>query len=339
MKNDLLKLIAAAIVLVVGVTAAQAQTTAGPNRPATVPARYVVTPFGYFDPSCVVSLASGDELLPSQNIIRHANGTTVGMHTCAYPHYRADGIQVVGDERGVTEPDISHAWVEAAPVTTTSSYAFLAAEWSVPPQPPENDGQILYYFPGLEDIKDVVTILQPVLGWNAPTSYGYFANAWGIASWNCCESGTTYVSTPVRANPGDTIDGYMFDTCSPGTKTCGTWDVVAWDLQSGQYSELIDTSNFSQTFNWAFAGVLEVYGVDQCGDYPNNPNTNNGLQNGISFNQVSLWNDKFQIIGSPAWSICKPGSKGSDCPILLSTTTAPQCNYGGSLPKEIILTY
>ena len=73
MKNDLLKLIAAAIVLVVGVTAAQALTTAGPHRPATVPADYVITPFGYFHPSCVGRVASGDELLPDQGVIRHAD--------------------------------------------------------------------------------------------------------------------------------------------------------------------------------------------------------------------------------------------------------------------------
>ena len=28
------------------------------------------------------------------------------------------------------------------------------------------------------------------------------------------------------------------------------------------------TSSFGQTFNWAFGGVLEVYNVAQCSDYP-----------------------------------------------------------------------
>ena len=36
--------------LVAALTAAQALTPAGAKRPATVPADYVITPFGYFHP-------------------------------------------------------------------------------------------------------------------------------------------------------------------------------------------------------------------------------------------------------------------------------------------------
>jgi len=334
MKNDLLKLIAAAIMLCVGVTAAQALTTAGPHRPATVPANYVITPFGYFDPSCVTHLAQGDELRPGENVIRHTDGSTVAMHTCAYPHYRGDGAQVVGDERGVKEPDISHAWIVAAPVTTSSAYGQIYAQWSVPPTPNSNDGQTLFYFPGLEDIKNTVTILQPVLGWNAD-----YASAWGIASWNCCVNGQVNEAPSQPVNSGDIILGYTFNNCASGTKTCGSWDVITWDLQNDKFSQMTDTTNYGQTFNWAFAGVLEVYDVAQCGDYPKNQDTNGGLPNGIAFDQLALWNDKFQVISNPAWAICKPGSKGSDCPILLSKTGSPQCNYGGSVPKEVIITY
>jgi len=167
-----------AAMLVAGLTAAHAQAPAGPNRPATVPEGHVITPFGYFHPSCVVKLAEGDELRPDNKLVRHANGGTEKMHECAYPHFRADGQKVVGDERHVNAPDISHAWVEYASTTTTTSYARLFAQWTVPPTPTSQDGQTLYFFPGLEDINNVVTILQPVLGWNSD-----YANAWGIASW------------------------------------------------------------------------------------------------------------------------------------------------------------
>ncbi len=334
MKNDVLKLIATAITLVVGLTAAQAQTTAGPNRPATVPARYVITPFGYYDPSCVVRLAQGDELLPDQGVIRHADGSTVNMRQCAYPHYRADGTPVYGDERGVKDPNISHAWIDAAPVTTSSSYGGLHALWSVPPTPASNDNQTLFFFPGLEDISDTVTILQPVLAWNND-----FASAWSIASWNCCEKGTTYEGKPQHASPGDTILGYMWDTCAAGTLECSSWDIVTADLQNGLNSGLTKTSNFKQTFNWAFAGVLEVYGVKRCSDYPNQPNGVTGGSNALTFGELLLYNDKFQQITNPAWAICKPGSTGATCPILLSPKSTPQCSYGGSLPQQVILTF
>src|ERR1700683_724148 len=90
MKSAFLKFIAITTMLLGGLTAAQAQTTAGPNRPATIPPGYVITPFGYFNPSCVVHLAEGDELRSHENVIRHANGTSDRMPECAYPHYRAD---------------------------------------------------------------------------------------------------------------------------------------------------------------------------------------------------------------------------------------------------------
>jgi hypothetical protein len=300
---------------------AQAQTTAGPN---IIPPGFVITPFGYFHPSCVVHLAEGDELRPDQQLIRHANGATGRMPACIYPHYRADGEKVMTDERGVKDPNIVHSWIVYESVTTTSSYGGLHALWSVPPTPPSNDGQILYFFPGLEDTPDVVTILQPVLGWNAD-----YPSEWGIASWNCCEKGTTYEATPQHASPGDTILGYMFDTCPAGTVTCSSWDVYTLDLQNGKSSELVKTSNFKQTFNWAFGGVLEIYNVKQCSDYPNQPNGDTGGSNALSFGELLLYNDKFQQITNPAWSFTKS--------VLNSAT--PQCGYGGSAPQQVILRF
>ena len=318
MKNAL-KLITIATMVVAGLTAAQAQITAGPNRPATVPAGYVITPFGYFHPSCVVQLAEGDVLRPDARVIRHANGASANMPVCAHPHYTANGVKVIGDERGVKDPDISHAWIEYASVTTTSSYGFFYAEWTVPPTPASNNGQTVYFFPGLEDIDDVVTIIQPVLGWNSD-----YASAWGIASWNCCESGTTYEAPPQPVSSGDTILGYMFNTCPPGTAPCGSWQILTWDLQNGKSSALNNTSSFGQTFNWAFGGALEVYNIVQCSDYPPPPPGSPG----ISFNNIGLYDYNYFPIANPEWSVSN-----------ISNGLTPQCGYGGSLPQQVILTY
>jgi hypothetical protein len=331
MKYGLLKLTAAAAMLVVGLATAQAQTAAGPNRPAPVPAGYVITPFGYYHPSCVVQLAQGDELRPDQGVVRHADGATGNMQQCAYPHYRADGAAVYGDERGVKDPDISHAWIVAEYATTgaisgtpTSSYGFLTTEWTVPPAPKSNDGQTLYYFNGLEEYQNVVTIVQPVLGWN-----GNGLSGWSIASWNCCYKGTTYHATAQPVSSGDTILGYMWDTCAAGTLSCSKWDIVTWDLQNGKFSELDNTSSQKQTFNWAFGGVLEVYNVKQCSDYPNNANGLSGGTHNISFDAIGLYNYKMQKIASPAWTFWNA----------VGTTATPQCSYGGSAPSQVILTY
>jgi hypothetical protein len=308
-----------AAMLVAGLTAAHAQAPAGPNRPATVPEGHVITPFGYFHPSCVVKLAEGDELRPDNKLVRHANGGTEKMHECAYPHFRADGQKVVGDERHVNAPDISHAWVEYASTTTTTSYARLFAQWTVPPTPTSQDGQTLYFFPGLEDINNVVTILQPVLGWNSD-----YANAWGIASWNCCVNGTTYEAPPQHVSPGDTVLGYIYDTCAKGTLSCSSWNVVTYDLQNGKQSKLMNTSSFKQTFNWAFGGAVEVYNIKQCSDYPSNGNYWGG--HAISFNEIGLYDYNLTHI-SPSWSVT------------VTQGLTPQCSYSGSKPAQIVLSY
>jgi len=312
--SRLLKSIAMTM-LVAGLTAAQALTPAGPNRPATVPADFVITPFGYFHPSCVTHLAKGDAVRQDENTIRHANGISENIHVCTFPHFKANGEKITGDERAVKDPSIGHAWMEYASTTTSSSFGELSAYWNVPPAPSTNHGQTVYLFPGMEDYKDVVTIIQPVLGWNSD-----YPSAWGIASWNCCASGTVFEATPTRVNSGDVIFGYMFHTCSPGTLSCPTWDIVTWDLTSGNFSELINTSSQGQTFNWAFAGALEVYNIVQCGDYPSNGS--------ISFYNLGLFNDSFAKFANPAWSVTN-----------LSSGLTPQCGYGGSLPKQLTLKY
>src|SRR3984957_9547851 len=216
-----------------------AQVPAGARRPAAVPANYLITPFGSFHPSCVAHLAKGDELMQDEKAIKHANGVSEGTHVCNYAHYEADGVKVAVDQKpDKQQPSIGHSWIEYAGVTTTSSYAYLYAEWTVPPTPTSNDGQTVYLFPGMEDINDVVTIIQPVLGWNSD-----YASAWGIASWNCCESGTVYEAPPAPVNPGDVIFGEIFNTCGPGILSCPSWYIDTYDRNLGKGSVLRSTSS------------------------------------------------------------------------------------------------
>jgi len=314
--SRLLKSIAFTI-LVAGLAAAQAP--AGARRPAAVPAGFVITPFGYFHPSCVNHLAQGDVLREDKNAVEHADGTFETVQKCAYPHFRADGEKVAGAEpAGAKPPDISHAWIEYASIHEPNNYGQIYAEWDVPPNPSDNDGQTLYLFNGLEDYTADVSIIQPVLGWNSD-----YSAAWGIAAWNCCYTGNTWEGTPQKTKPGDHLEGYVFNNCTGGTKTCTSWDIVIADDQNGKYSQLIDAPNNGQTFNWAFGGVLEVYNIVQCGDYPESD-----YAGGIGFSNQSVLNDNFDVITSPAWTITN-----------LSSGLTPQCSYGGSLPKQVILTF
>lgn len=294
---------------------------AGPDRPANVPMGYVITPAGYFHPSCVQSLSKGERLL-ADGRLQHADGSVENAPAvCSYPRYLANGMPVssgetkAGPGAGMRKPEIS-GWVEDANVTTGSTgkaYGGMFAVWQVPPGPPKNDGQVLYYFPGFEDINDANTsILQPVLGW--------YEGQWTIASWNCCLNGIVTNSPAVNVAPGDLIYGSVTSNCASGTLSCKTWNVLTLDLLSGESTTLGNTPSDGQRFNWAFGGVLEAYYIGACDDYPSNRQT--------TFYAVTVFDENRHVVKDPKWET------GID------STDTPQCHYAVKpAPNEVSLDY
>jgi hypothetical protein len=167
----------------------------------------------------------------------------------------------------------------------------------------------------MEDYADVISILQPVLGWNSD-----FSAAWGIASWNCCPSGITFESSPLSVSSGHKILGTIKDTCSAGTLSCSTWNVTSKDTTTGKSTELSNTPSEGQTFNWAFAGALEVYSIAKCSDYPSNGS--------LTFSAIGLYDDNFNKISSPGWSQTLTGG------------LSPACGYGTKIaPTQVTLEF
>lgn len=151
-------------------------TPAGPNRPAGVPENYVITPNGYFHPSCVIEVKE-KETLRADGQIQRVDGSIENVQACGYPHYTARGEMLIGAQphgeagTGATPPPtITHSWIESESTTTSSSFGELTANWVVPPAPTSSDGQTIYLFPGMEDSNDVISIIQPVLGYTKGSS-------------------------------------------------------------------------------------------------------------------------------------------------------------------------
>jgi hypothetical protein len=276
-------------------------TVAGPDRPADVPQGYVITPFGYFHPSCVMELAQGNTLL--DKTVQHADGTVEAAPVCNYAHYTASGAVIFPDSRAVNKTELPtiNGWLESVNTTTTTSYGAIEAGWIVPPLPKVDVGQTLFFFPGFEDIDDVQSIVQPVLQWYAP-------GPWAMASWNCCMQGTTWESTPINVSPGDTVLGGIVPNCKPGGNYCATWDVVSEDRNTGQKTTLAKTPAAGQTWNWAFGAVTEDYSVQTCDDFPANTQ--------VTF-LVHLYDQNRKLIANPGWT-GSPAGPG----------VQPQCNYG-----------
>jgi hypothetical protein len=281
------------------------------SRPPNVPEEYVITPFGYFHPSCVLSLAEGNTLLANGGV-QHADGTVEAAQVCNYPHYTRDGAMVAADasESGKIPPEIS-GWLESVSATTSTSYYKISATWTVPPSPTSNDGQCDYFFPGFEDSNDVQSIVQPVLQWGGGC-YISGGAYWQLASWNCCMSGTTWHSTPLDVNVGDNILGTIAPTCKPGKNYCTTWNVVSEDKTTGKKTTLAKTPADGQIWNWAFGAVSEDYGIVQCSDFPDN--------SGLTFT-VKLYDQNGKLITNPNWQ----GTQWNSGP--------PSCNYGWKITK------
>jgi hypothetical protein len=305
---------AASMVFFLGGATAGVQAPWHPKRPAGVPEEYVTTPNGYFHPSCVRQLAEGDVLLVDEGIIRHSDGSAESCPVCNYAHYTANGEAVAPGlpapgqalssraADAVTPASIpGQAVINQAYTSTTTSYGQIVATWVVPSAPTSNDGQTLYFWPGLEPT-DQSIVLQPILGW--------FYGSWWIFGANCCPGGVNYTSPLLNVNPGDQIQGTVQANCPPGTLNCGSWNVIAQDLTAGT-SSLLSTSNSGPPMSYAYAGVTETYNIAQCSDFPPNGS--------MTFN-AALYDNNFNLISNPGWRT----------PILWSSFT-PQCNYGASV--------
>jgi hypothetical protein len=293
-----------------------------PHPPAGVPADFVVTPVGYFHPTCVRAIRQGETVL-ADGRIEGPDGRIAPVRRCPYSHYASDGTRLDGDAvprhsgagGGPGRAPDANGWLEASWYIGSAAFGAIGARWGVPASPLADVGQVLYFFPGLEDVQNVRSILQPVLGWN-----GYDDHAWSIASWNCCMAGVANHSNPVVVSTGDIITGAVRNRCSAG-KVCARWDVQTIDASTGEQTLLGQTSSYGQTFDWAFAGVVEVYGVSACDQYPGD-----GF---VDFWDVFLYDSgKRQIHGVP-WQA--PG---------LMQPNAPTCNYNVTVaPYSASLTF
>ncbi|HEX7816282.1 hypothetical protein [Dyella sp.] len=273
------------------------------RKPQGVPDDYVVTPNGYFSSSCVVTLHKGDQLQAS-GMIKRVTGVMEKPAQCTQPNYTLQGDRIEANgQRSLlnskTPPPEQSGWVESANYSSSTPIGRIVATWTVPSQPSNRGDQVIYFFPGLEQLPNVQSILQPVLGWN-----GYGDKAWTLASWNCCVDGTTFHSDPISANAGDVVVGDTYSNCGAGV-ACSSWNIDSRDTTTGQTSSL--TTNPYADLNWVFGGVLEVYSVATCDQYPGGP---------ITFSNIQVYDRNNNRVSNPPW-------QGSD-----TSGINPQCNYG-----------
>lgn len=284
----------AAIGLIGPAAAAPAKlTTVGDASPAVrppgVPLDYVVTPNGLFHPSCVIQVEEDETLAANGDVIR-PDGSTVAATACPYPRYNALG----------QSPEFS-GWIAASDSDSnvTPPASEMVATFIVPSAPTGKVGQVLYYFPGLEDGGAVQTILQPVLAWN-----GFSDGVWTMTNWNCCKNGKTWHGPTIPASPGHKIKGLMRGSNCTGN-VCANWQITSVNKATGQKTKF-NTESYGQAFDWYFGGAKEAYFVTQCSHFPANGS--------IKFSGIRVY-DMSGVESTPTnWGSFVAGG-------------APSCNY------------
>ena len=285
------------------------------QRPQGVPIDYVVTPNGFFSPSCVQRIEEG-ETLHADGSIENANGMVRKPAACTQAHYRFDGSRVEPNG-SFTLPPIQarqptiNGWVEDANYSSSVNIGKIVATWKVPSTPTNQSGQTDYFFPGLEQLPNVQSILQPVLGYGA-----FSGTVWTLSSWNCCVSGTTYYSGPINTKAGDTILG---TTQCKAANSCSTWTITSKDVTTNT-STTLTTKPYGNLL-WVFGGVMEVYGVSSCNQLP--------ASSPVTYSSIAVYNTAFTKITNTPW--------GADYPV---GSTSPQCSYHVSTTSSTVtLTY
>ncbi len=274
------------------------------SRPKNVPNDYVITPNGYFHPSCVHTVQNDEIVLPGL-IIEKQNGERRALEKCKYSNFSRAGQERKPEKKLISPSDMVDGWKLDASYQMENSLGILSASWVVPADPAINQGQSVAFFPGVQQIP-LVSILQPVLDWN-----NYGIPGWTLVSWNCCEAGTTYHSVPVLSFAGDIIQG-----------------TVAYDAPTGGYtvkttgrngSTSLKTRSYLQTVNQVFGAAMEVNGVQSCDGLP--------ASRSIKFYNISVFDMNGRTVNQP----------------FIPTYIGNECNYNISIrngsPSEITFNF
>ncbi len=226
------------------------------TRPPGVPADYVLTHHGFFHPSCVVSVASGDR-------------AGEDLAPCAYPRFTASGQRVTQRQHAdPANPDPQAGWdgwlvyYEAGDESSIPVAPTLATTWVVPPVPLVESGQDVAFFNDIETTAGGGDILQPVL------DFGMYGEWVILAEHYFSATQKDIHSTPLAVSPGDVIRGVVQGRECHADGTCDSWSITATDVTNGLSTTLPGEKAPMGVPSKVHPAVLETYDLSACDMLP-----------------------------------------------------------------------
>jgi hypothetical protein len=274
--------------------------SAAVSRPASVPADYVLTLNGFFNPLCVIKVHNGEAINGDGNIVQ-TDGTIRKVKPCPYGHFDREGNVVTGPAPWPQPGDVPHQtgqWWAWFINYGASNITWVSSDYWVPAKPASHDGQDIAFWTGVQDSSGS-EVIQPVL------DKGEYYDSWAVRGENCCLGNNDYTSAYYPVNVGDHISGYAYPVTN---RDCPGWSgewFIGINVNGGS------TVNF-YTCQWyapmteTAGGVLEIYHVVHCSDLPQQPNLGfydvTAYDNGYPINFTSWYLGTTQI--NPG---CNPG--------------------------------
>jgi hypothetical protein len=222
---------------------------------------YVRVPGGtYIHKSCIVDVPDGyyvDENSAGDTVlIGEETGTIILVAPCQYEAKQDPTLQIYAIDVHMTISGLMTA---------------MNATFTVPGLPPQDDGQVVYFWPGFKSTQPTMglPVLQPVLQYGTDSEGG--GNYWCVRSWFVYgNAGIAYVSAEVGVDVDDVIASYMqYDS------TKQMWTIFGADTNSGKTTTLsISRSKVQNTdFHVAMLVLETITTPGQCQELAGSPNT------------------------------------------------------------------
>ena len=209
----------------------------------------VLTPVGYRDRAHVHQIPPGYDLVRMSDGHMRAENAATGNYIDF-----ADSI-----DTDAKVPFTDNGWITYASWLnrTGTPVSSFTTTWTVPPAPLTYDDQTLFQFNSIEP-NSGNAILQPVLQYGPSAAGG--AGYWAVASWYVTGN-NAYFSSLVPVSAGQSLTGVIKLSSHTGTRynyTCAFTGISGTNFSMKNIAQL----------TWC-TETLEVYGVDQCSEFPN----------------------------------------------------------------------
>lgn len=217
---------------------------------------YVSTPHGLRLKKCVHAIPE------NARVHEHADGLMVHLLESGSAYLISHDKECEAEAEGMArQRRETNQWQDDTGFHHEGLLNFTAI-YTAPEEYPPDEGQLLYYFIGLENSHGPLTIVQPVVRYDKT---GHHPDGWSMAPWNCCPKGQSLHGKTVPTTPGVPINTWIYTTAD------GKVEIGMERLAEGPPAKSSFTVPLLKR-DWTYAvATLETYKQKDCASTTSRP--------------------------------------------------------------------